>query len=407
MEHEATVDILLVDDQPANLLALEAVLESLGQNLVKAHSGEEALRHLIQKDFAVILLDVLMPGMNGFETAALIRQRDRSRHMPIIFLTAGGKTETEMFQGYAVGAIDYLLKPIRPAILRSKVLVLADLYRKNGVISRLREELGQKEREFEALDSAFKKPQGGHGSEGRRTPGGRGPGSRAGPGPGGDGKNDGGRGQAMIKGKTPVNILLVDDQPANLLALEAILESLGQNLVKANSGGEALRQLIQKDFAVILLDVLMPGMNGFETAALIRKRDRSSHMPIIFLTAGGKTETEMFQAYAVGAIDYLLKPVAPAALQSKVSVLIDLHRRAEETGRLKDELDGKVKELVILNLKLEIENRKHDLTLEKLRRSEAELKTLNELQATVAPQRTSPGEGRDRQPADAASKLKN
>ncbi|HTC19795.1 MAG TPA: response regulator, partial [bacterium] len=156
MEHEATVDILLVDDQPANLLALEAVLESLGQNLVKAHSGEEALRHLIQKDFAVILLDVLMPGMNGFETAALIRQRDRSRHMPIIFLTAGGKTETEMFQGYAVGAIDYLLKPIRPAILRSKVLVLADLYRKNGVISRLREELGQKEREFEALDSAFK-----------------------------------------------------------------------------------------------------------------------------------------------------------------------------------------------------------------------------------------------------------
>src|SRR5580658_9782268 len=150
------VNILLVDDQPANLLALEAILESLGQNLVKANSGGEALRQLIQKDFAVILLDVLMPGMNGFETAALIRQRDRSRHMPIIFLTAGGKTETEMFQGYAVGAIDYLLKPIRPAILRSKVLVLADLYRKNGVISRLREELGQKEREFEALDSAFK-----------------------------------------------------------------------------------------------------------------------------------------------------------------------------------------------------------------------------------------------------------
>src|SRR5580658_4265472 len=156
MEHEATVDILLVDDQPANLLALEAVLESLGQNLVKAHSGEEALRHLIQKDFAVILLDVLMPGMNGFETAALIRQRDRSRHMPIIFLTAGGKTETEMFQGYAVGAIDYLLKTIRPAILRSKVLVLADLFRKTGEISRLKEELGRKAREFEALNLALK-----------------------------------------------------------------------------------------------------------------------------------------------------------------------------------------------------------------------------------------------------------
>jgi PleD family two-component response regulator len=156
VEDEMKVDILLVDDQPANLLALEAVLEGLGQNLVKAHSGEEALRHLIQRDFAVILLDVLMPGMNGFETAAMIRERDRSRHMPIIFLTAGGKTETEMFQGYAVGAIDYLLKPIRPAILRSKVLVLADLYRKTGVISQLREELSQKARELEALDLAFK-----------------------------------------------------------------------------------------------------------------------------------------------------------------------------------------------------------------------------------------------------------
>src|SRR5579872_1263183 len=96
---ENRVNILLVDDEPKNLLALEAVLEALGQNLVKAHSGEEALRHLIHEDFAVILLDVLMPGMSGFETAALIRQRDRTRYTPIIFLTAAGKTETEMFQG--------------------------------------------------------------------------------------------------------------------------------------------------------------------------------------------------------------------------------------------------------------------------------------------------------------------
>ncbi len=156
MEKETPVNILMVDDQPANLLALEAVLESLGQNLVRANSGEEALRQLIQKDFAVILLDVLMPGMNGFETAALIRERDRSRHMPIIFLTAGGKTETEMFQGYAVGAIDYLLKPIRPAILRSKVLVLMDLYRKTEEVGRLNEELHRRTGEFDALNLTFK-----------------------------------------------------------------------------------------------------------------------------------------------------------------------------------------------------------------------------------------------------------
>ncbi len=154
----------------------------------------------------------------------------------------------------------------------------------------------------------------------------------------------------------PVNILLVDDQPANLLALEAVLESLGQNLVRANSGEEALRQLIQRDFAVILLDVLMPGINGFETAALIRQRDRNSNMPIIFLTAGGKTETEMFRGYAVGAIDYLLKPIRPAVLRSKVSVLIDLYRRTTEVHHLKQELSQRIREIEGLNSMLKTEN---------------------------------------------------
>ncbi len=185
------------------------------------------------------------------------------------------------------------------------------------------------------------------------------------------------KGKEVNVNRPRVNILLVDDEPANLLALEAVLECLGQNLVRANSGEEALRQLIEKDFAVILLDALMPMMNGFETAALIRQRDLSSHMPIIFLTAGGKTETEMFQAYAVGAIDYLLKPFVPAVLRSKVSVLIELYRRTEEARRLNDELGRKVKELVIVNLKLEIENRKHDRMMEKLHRSEEGLKKLN------------------------------
>src|ERR1039458_9192046 len=197
--------------------------------------------------------------------------------------------------------------------------------------------------------------------------------------------------------ETPVNILIVDDQPANLLALEAVLESLGQNLVRANSGEEALRQLIQKDFAVILLDVMMPGMNGFETAALIRERGRTRHTPIIFMTAGGKTEAEMFQGYALGAIDYLLKPFVPAVLRSKVSVLIDLHRKSEEVNHLNEELSRKAKELVMLNLKLELENGKHERTVEELRRSEKSLKNLNvNLEAMVA-ERTAALEERGRQ----------
>src|SRR5205807_8818351 len=113
---EAKASILLVDDQPESLLALETILESLGQNLIKAQSGREALKQVLAQDFALILLDVRMPNMDGFETAALIRERPQSRHTPIIFLTAGLSNEQQVFQGYASGAVDYLVKPIVPEI---------------------------------------------------------------------------------------------------------------------------------------------------------------------------------------------------------------------------------------------------------------------------------------------------
>src|SRR6059058_1580807 len=122
------VDILLVDDRPENLLALEAILEPLSQRLVRASSGEDALRCLLGREFAVILLDVQMPGMNGFETAELIKARERTKFTPIIFLTAISKEDEYVFKGYSVGAVDYMFKPFQPAILRSKVQVFVDLY---------------------------------------------------------------------------------------------------------------------------------------------------------------------------------------------------------------------------------------------------------------------------------------
>src|SRR6187397_2739073 len=115
--------ILLVDDQPANLTALAAILEPLGFPLVRAASGRDALKHLLRQDFAVILLDVQMLGMDGFETAELIRTRDRSKHTPIIFLTAINTSDTHVSRGYRVGAVDFLLKPIDSDILISKVAV--------------------------------------------------------------------------------------------------------------------------------------------------------------------------------------------------------------------------------------------------------------------------------------------
>jgi len=128
--------LLLVDDRPENLLALEALLEPLGQELVRAESGEEALRQLLRHEFAAILLDVQMPGLDGFETAALIKQRERSRHIPILFLTAISKDAEHVFRGYGVGAVDYLTKPFDPHILRAKVAVFIELWQKTVEIRR-------------------------------------------------------------------------------------------------------------------------------------------------------------------------------------------------------------------------------------------------------------------------------
>ena len=135
LAHRDQVEILMVDDRPENLLALEAILEPLNQRLVRANSGEEALRMLLQHDFAVVLLDVQMPGMNGFETAQLIKSRERTRYIPIIFLTAISKEEDYVFRGYQMGAVDYISKPFQPDILRAKVMVFVDLHLKQKRIA--------------------------------------------------------------------------------------------------------------------------------------------------------------------------------------------------------------------------------------------------------------------------------
>ncbi|PYQ40997.1 MAG: hypothetical protein DMF77_17170 [Acidobacteria bacterium] len=130
-----------------------------------------------------------------------------------------------------------------------------------------------------------------------------------------------------------VNILLVDDRPDKLLALEAILGDLGQNMVRAYSGREALRALLQRDFAVILLDVNMPMMDGFETAEMIRARPRSQQTPIIFFTAMHEMEAQVFRSYSLGAVDFIRTPVVPEILKAKVSVFVDLYKKTEQVKR--------------------------------------------------------------------------
>src|SRR6476469_8579838 len=127
--------VVLVDDDERNLLAVATVLEDLGE-VVLARSGEEALRHLLKDEFAVILLDVYMPGMDGYETAQLIRSRDQTKGIPIVFLSAVNKEAEHLLRGYSMGAVDYVFKPVDPIILRSKVSVFVDLFEKSKEIER-------------------------------------------------------------------------------------------------------------------------------------------------------------------------------------------------------------------------------------------------------------------------------
>lgn len=141
--HELRAKILLVDDREENLVALQATLQSMGEDLVLARSGGDALRKLLRDDFAVILLDAQMPGMSGFEAAEMMRKRERNRHTPIIFITAFSRDKENIFQGYSVGAADYITKPYDPDILRSKVRVFVELYKRGEEIARQQELLRQ------------------------------------------------------------------------------------------------------------------------------------------------------------------------------------------------------------------------------------------------------------------------
>ncbi len=175
----------------------------------------------------------------------------------------------------------------------------------------------------------------------------------------------------------PVSILLVDDRPENLLALEAVLEPLGQTLVRATSGEEALRALLVRDFALILLDVQMPGMNGFETAQLIKARERARANPIIFLTAISKEEAYVVRGYEAGAVDYLSKPFNPDVLRSKVAVFVELHHRREQLRRQEQALRAAERREVELAFRTRM--------LEQEAESAARLEALNrELAATNA-----------------------
>ncbi len=147
--------------------------------------------------------------------------------------------------------------------------------------------------------------------------------------------------------KTKVNILVVDDDATKRFALRTILSQLDENVVEASSGADALRQLLRNEFAVVLLDVRMPVMDGFETAQLIRQRPRSELTPLIFVTALNQAETDMGRGYNLGAVDFVFAPVVPAILRAKVGVFVELYRAQQELRRYRTQLETLVEERTI------------------------------------------------------------
>ena len=174
------------------------------------------------------------------------------------------------------------------------------------------------------------------------------------------------------------NILLVDDQPARLLVYESILSTLGQNLVYAKSGVEALEQLMRSEFAVVLLDVSMPGMDGFETAAMIHGHPRYERTPIIFVTGVHDTEFDRLKGYRLGAVDYVSIPVVPEILRGKVSVLVELHNQRKELQNLNDSLARANAQLELTNTTLQAEKaRELEVFNRHLLQANAQLATAN------------------------------
>ena len=265
---EDKVSILVVDDRPENLMALEAVLNDLDLNLVKAGSGEEALRQVLSQEFAMILLDVKMPGMDGFETATQIRKCKQSSKTPIIFVTAAYETKADISRGYSLGAVDYIIKPFSQDQISAKVKVYVDLFKQHTV---LKKEL-----------------------------------------------------QTIAEVEEKINILLVDDHPENLIAMAESLAVLGENLFSAHSGKKALSLILKHDFSLLIIDVNMPDMDGFELATLIKQRKQMSQVPIIFVSAIQQAMEDVSRGYSLGAVDYIFTPYEPDILRSKVGALVIL-----------------------------------------------------------------------------------
>lgn len=260
--------ILIVDDIAENLIALQMLLRKIDVEVLQAQSGKDGLDILAKHDVNLILLDVMMPEMNGYQVAEFVRDNDRTAHIPIIFVTAMDKNEVSESLGYTKGGIDFLFKPINEIVLMSKIKVHLELQEKRQLIK------------YDFDTNNAKSPK----------------------------------------------ILIVDDNEENLVSLEQILGTLDTTIVKASSGNEALSATLYNEFALIILDDVMPGMDGYEVAEILKFDERTASIPIIFITALNADNKEELKGYKQGAVDFITKPFNGFILLSKVKIFLELYK---------------------------------------------------------------------------------
>ena len=276
-------DILIVDDVPANLLAMEAALEPLARRIVTASSGREALARLLDEDFALIFLDVQMPDMDGFETARLIRMRERTRHTPIIFVTAHDRTEAAMLRGYSLGAVDFLYKPLHTDVLRAKARALVEIAEAQA---RDREAALLNQRELFSVHEAR--------AQARRS-------------------------EAQASTATaPLRAIVIEDDDdvreltADLLALH------GHQVMTASSGQKGLELLCAYGADVALIDLGLPDIDGCEGARRVREVCPDARTRLV-ATTGYSHEEDRVRAAQAGFDVHLAKPMRFATLLAAIS----------------------------------------------------------------------------------------
>ena len=285
------------------VFAVSSVLENWGVEVITGKSGKESLDKLDGfPEIDLVLLDVLMAGVDDYQAIRQVRRHVRYRDIPVIALTARAMTG-DRSRCLAAGADDYLSKPVNSEKLTSMLTFWLD-------------------------------PQ-------LATP----PPSAAHP------KPNPCRRRRMPENQE-IKILVVDDKPDNLLAIEGVLDRPDLTIITATSGNDALGLVLEHNFALILMDVQMPGIDGFEVAELLRGSEKTRQIPIIFITAINKEKAHVFTGYEKGAVDYLFKPLDPLVLRCKVNIFIEMHQQRRKLQESNAELSRTVAELEALNQKI-------------------------------------------------------